>query len=151
MIIRKGDLDDPQVLGLIEVHLETSRCNTARDSAHALDASGLRAPEIGFWSVWDGEQLLGMGALKRIAPAEGEIKSMHVASSRRRTGAGSALLLHLIAMARENGMRRLNLETGSWEYFRPACAFYRRHGFSECGPFADYKPDPSSVFMSLVL
>jgi putative acetyltransferase len=151
MRLRKGNLDDPQILNLIKVHLDRSRCNTARDSAHGLDASGLRAPEIDVWSVWDGERLLGIGALKRISPAHGEIKSMHVASSRRRSGAGSALLRHLIALARENGMCRLSLETGSWEYFRPARAFYLSHGFSQCGPFGDYKADPNSVFMSLDL
>jgi putative acetyltransferase len=48
-------------------------------------------------------------------------------------------------------MTRLSLETGSWEYFLPAHALYRSHGFVECAPFADYVPDPNSLFMTLDL
>jgi putative acetyltransferase len=48
-------------------------------------------------------------------------------------------------------MSRLSLETGTWDYFRPAQTLYRRHGFAECSPFGDYVLDPSSVFMSLDL
>jgi GNAT superfamily N-acetyltransferase len=91
---------------------------------------------------------VGLGALKTLAPDHGEIKSMHTAESARKTGVGSAMLNQLMAKAREAGMSRVSLETGSWDYFLPARAFYRRHGFAECGPFANYKPDPNSVFMT---
>ena len=73
---------------------------------------------------------------------------MHVAKAVRGRGIGSAMLRHIIAAARQSGMSRLSLETGSWDYFRPARAMYGRHGFVECPPFADYMPDPISVFMS---
>ena len=76
---------------------------------------------------------------------------MHTRESTRKQGAGSAMLRHIIAAARADGLSRLSLETGSWEYFRPARTFYAKHGFVECGPFADYVPDPNSVFMSLDL
>ncbi len=61
------------------------------------------------------------------------------------------MLRHIIAIARANGMSRLSLETGSWEYFRPARTLYRSYGFVECAPFADYVSDPNSIFMSLDL
>lgn len=64
---------------------------------------------------------------------------------------GSAMLQHIIAFARSRGMSRLSLETGSWDYFRPAVALYRSHGFIECAPFGDYVPDPNSIFMTLEL
>jgi putative acetyltransferase len=108
-------------------------------------------PDIGFWTIWEDETLLGVGALMRLSADHGEVKSMHTAQSKRRRGAGSAMLQHIIASARSMGMSRLSLETGSWDYFRPAHAFYRSHGFMECGPFADYVLDPNSVFMSLDL
>jgi putative acetyltransferase len=151
MIIRAGDLDDPCVLALLELHATRARSETARGSAHALDASGLRSPEISFWAVWDQGTLLGVGALKQLSPDHGEIKSMHTAESARRRGVGSAVLEHIIAQARERGMTRLSLETGSWAYFAPAREFYHRHGFIECPPFAGYEPDPNSVFMTLEL
>jgi putative acetyltransferase len=151
MRITPGDLSDPRVSGLLLTHLASATAQTARGSAHALDLSGLHSPDISLWAIWDGETLLGTGALRLISPDHGEVKSMHTAESERRRGAGSSMLRHIIASARERGMSRLSLETGSWEYFRPALALYRRHGFVECAPFADYLPDPNSVFMTLDL
>jgi putative acetyltransferase len=76
---------------------------------------------------------------------------MHTEQSHRRKGTGSAMLRHIIAMARQMGLRRLSLETGSWPYFDAARAFYKRHGFVECSPFGSYVPDPNSAFMTLEL
>lgn len=151
MEIRAGDLSDPDILALLRAHLTAAHANSPICSAHALDESGLNAPDINFWAAWEGEDLLGVGALRRIAPDHGEIKSMHVAHARRRSGAGSAMLRHIIAAARQHEMRRLSLETGAADYFRPAQALYRKHGFAECPPFGDYKADPNSVFMTLEL
>jgi len=146
-----GDLSDPRVLDLLQIHLTRARAETAPGSAHAVAVAGLQSPDISFWTIWDDRTLLGVGALRRLSSDHGEVKSMHTVESMRRKGAGSAMLRHIIAAARESGMVRLSLETGSWDYFRPAHAFYRRHGFVECPPFADYVLDPNSVFMSLDL
>jgi putative acetyltransferase len=151
MHIVEGGLDDPRVRELLHVHLDRARAETAPGSAHALDLSGLRSPDVTFWSAWEGETLAGVGALKRLSVDHGEIKSMHTAESMRRRGVGAAILRHIIAAARERGMSRLSLETGSWPYFAPARALYARHGFVECPPFGDYVPDRNSVFMTLVL
>jgi putative acetyltransferase len=149
--IVEGDLRDPRVVDLLHIHLTSARAETAPGSAHALDLTGLQSPDISFWTMWDDETLVGIGALKRLSADHGEIKSMHTAQSMRGKGAGSAMLRHIIAVARARGMACLSLETGSWDYFRPARAFYRGHGFIECPPFADYVLDPNSVFMSLDL
>ena len=160
MQIVEGGLDDPRVVALLHTHLRRARAETAPGSAHALDLSGLRSPEVTFWSAWDGDArdaretrdtVLGVGALKRLSADHGEVKSMHTAEAARRRGVGSAILRHIIAEARARGMSRLSLETGSWPYFAPARAMYARHGFVECGPFGDYRPDPNSVFMTLAL
>ena len=151
MKITKGDLDDPRVQQLLAHHLTAAREQTAPGSAHALDLSGLKSPDVDFWSVWDGETLIGIGALKRLSDDHGEIKSMHTEQSHRRKGAGSAMLRHIIAVARQMGLSRLSLETGSWPYFDAAREFYRQHGFVECPPFGSYVSDPNSVFMTLEL
>jgi putative acetyltransferase len=151
MHIIPGDLDDPRVIALLDTHVTTARAETARGSAHALDLAGLRSPDIRFWAIWQNDQLLGVGALRRLSPDHGEIKSMHTAQSARGRGAGSAMLRHIIETARAEGLLQLSLETGAWDYFIPARAFYRRHGFTECPPFGDYVADPNSVFMSLDL
>jgi putative acetyltransferase len=151
MQIMEGGLDDPRVVALLHVHLSRARAETAPGSAHALDLSGLRAPEVSFWSAWEGEELLGVGALKRLDAEHGEVKSMHTAEAARGRGVASALLREILAAGRRRGMRRLSLETGSWAYFLPARALYASHGFVECGPFGDYREDPNSVFMTLEL
>jgi putative acetyltransferase len=151
MHIVEGGLDDPRVVALLHTHVTRARAETARGSAHALDLDALRASEITFWSVWEGDAVVGVGALKRLSADHGEVKSMHTAEAARGRGVGSALLRQIMATARARGMRRLSLETGSWPYFLPARALYGRHGFVECGPFGEYRPDPNSVFMTRVL
>jgi putative acetyltransferase len=147
----RTSFDDPRVVDLLRIHLNSARAETAPGSAHALDLARLQSPDISFWSIWEDDTLLGIGALRRISPDHGEVKSMHTALSARRRGVGTAMLRHIIANARQSGMSRLSLETGSWEYFLPAQALYRSHGFVECPPFGEYAPDPNSVFMSLSL
>ena len=151
MHITSGDLNDPRVIDMLRYHLTTSRAQTAPGSAHALDLAGLQSPDITFWTAWDGETLVAVGALKQLSADHGEVKSMHTALAARRKGVGSAMLQHIIAFARSRGISRLSLETGSWDYFQPAVALYRSHGFIECQPFADYVKDPNSIFMTLDL
>jgi putative acetyltransferase len=151
MHITSGDLNDSRVIDMLHHHLTAARAQTAPGSAHALDLAGLRSPDITFWAGWDGETLVAMGALKQLSTDHGEVKSMHTAPAARRKGVGSAMLQHIIAFARSRGISRLSLETGSWEYFRPAVALYRSHGFVEYQPFADYVEDPNSIFMTLDL
>jgi putative acetyltransferase len=151
MTITAGGLDDPRVKALLAYHVRTARAETGRGSAHALDLGALRAPDVMFWSAWNGATLLGIGALKRLSPSHGEIKSMHTAEANRRTGVATRILRHIIDAARSAGMTRLSLETGSWPYFDAARALYRTNGFVECPPFGDYVPDATSVFMTLDL
>jgi putative acetyltransferase len=154
--IRRGDFADPQVIEMITFHVTTARAMTAEGCAFALDLTGLQTPDIRFWTLWDGQNLRGMGALKTLppehgGPARGEVKSMHTHRDARRQGAGAAMLSHIIAAARADGMSEVLLETGSWDYFRPAWALYEAHGFTRCGPFAGYPDIPSSIFMRKAL
>ena len=151
MHIVEGCLDDARVVELLQAHVIRARAETAPGSAHALDLSGLRAPGVTFWTAWDGDAVVGVGALKRLSADHGEVKSMHTAEAARGRGVGSAMLRQIMAAARARGMSRLSLETGAWAYFAPARALYARHGFVECGPFGDYREDPNSVFMTVAL
>lgn len=151
MLIRKDDLRGPEIAALLEAHLQLMRSTSPPESTHALDLGGLRKPEITFWTLWDGETLLGCGALKDLGEGHGEIKSMHTAQAARGRGVARRLVEHIIAEARRRGYRRLSLETGSMEAFAPARGLYAGFGFAYCAPFADYLPDPNSVFMTLDL
>ncbi len=113
--------------------------------------TGLAAPDIDFFAALDGETLVAVGALKRLGDGRGEVKSMHTGAERRRSGAGAAMLAHIVSEARRHGLKRLSLETGSWDFFHPARRLYRRFGFRDCPPFAPYKPDRNSLFLTLDL
>jgi putative acetyltransferase len=148
------DIDDPardDVLALLEEHLRSMHELSPPESVHALDVSRLKNPDITFWSVREGDLLLGCGALKELAPDHGEIKSMRTPAALRRKGAGRAVLNHILAEARRRGYRRVSLETGPAETFSAAHQLYESAGFEPCGPFGDYKLDPHSVFMTLDL
>ncbi|MDE2380335.1 GNAT family N-acetyltransferase [Bradyrhizobium sp.] len=151
MEIRSGDTYDPRVIALLDHHYTTARAQTAPGSAHALDLAGLRAPDIAFWTGWDGDTLVAVGALKTIARDHGEVKSMHTLEAARRRGLAGRMLRHIIAHGRARGMVRLSLETGSSDYFRPAVALYKAHGFVPCGPFEGYVDDPNSLFLTFDL
>ena len=136
------------VRALIETHLDLMRASSPACSRHAMDAESLRAAGARFFAIFDGETAVAIGAIKRIAPGHGELKSMHVRQSMRGRGLARAMLAHLLAVARESGLVRVSLETGSQEPFAAARAFYGRSGFDTCPPFGAYRPDPNSVFMT---
>lgn len=148
MNIRVDDLSGAKVQALLAAHLAGMRDHSPPESVHALDLDGLRAPDITFWSAWDGETLLGCAALKELDPGQGEIKSMRTAEEHLGKGVASTLLEHILRVARERGYARLNLETGSGPAFEPAHALYLKYGFEFCGPFGDYTNDPFSRFMT---
>jgi putative acetyltransferase len=151
MRIETDDLTRPQVLALLNEHLANMYELSPPESVHALDVSGLRSPDITFWTVWDSDVLLGCGALKELSPEHAEVKSMRTPAARRRTGAGRAVLAHIIGVARERQYRRLSLETGASPAFLPAQRLYQSAGFVYCGPFSSYVQDPNSIFMALEL
>lgn len=150
-IIREGLLDHPAVQDLLRLHLAAARAATPPGFSFALDLSGLRAPEISFYSAWQGDSLLAIGALKALNAEDAEVKSMRTAPAHLRKGAAAFVVDHLITTARARGFKRLLLETGTDENYAPAVALYRAQGFHFCGAFADYQPSPHNQFMALPL
>jgi putative acetyltransferase len=148
MEIRIDDLTGPEIAAFLDEHLRDMRSVSPPESTHALDLDGLKKPDVTFWTVWDNQQLVGCGAIKELNPAHGEIKSMRTTSTHRRRGVATVVLQHILRVAKERGYRRLSLETGSMPFFEPARRLYRSHGFEECAPFADYREDPNSVFLT---
>lgn len=145
--IRVDDLTGPEIADFLDEHIRDMKAISPPESKHALDLEGLRKPEITFWTVWDDQTLVGCGAIKELGPRHGEIKSMRTSASHRRKGVATFVLRHILREAEARGYGRLSLETGSMPFFEPARLLYKRHGFQECAPFADYRLDPNSVFM----
>lgn len=148
MEIRIDDLKGEEIHALLNEHLEDMKKNSPPESIHALDIEGLQKPEITFWAVWEGKDLLGCGAIKELNSSHGEIKSMRTSSNHRRKGAAKFMLEHILAEAVGRGYERLSLETGSMHFFKPAQTLYAKYGFEYCDPFGDYNEDPNSVFMT---
>lgn len=148
MRIEADDLTRPEVHALLAEHLGQMHAQTPAGSVHALDLSGLRAPGVDLWCAWDGSRLLGCGAIRELSPVHGELKSMRTAAAHRRQGVARAVLQHLLAVARGRGYERVSLETGVSAPFLPAIRLYESEGFEPCGPFADYREDPHSRFMT---
>jgi putative acetyltransferase len=150
-VIAPGDLSDPRVLRLLGDHLADMYATSPPESVHALDVTALQHPDVTFWALADGDQLLGCVALKQLDAQHGELKSMRTDAAARGRGLGRLLLQHVVAEARARGYSRLSLETGTEDFFRPARALYRSHGFVETGPFGSYTLDPNSVYLTLEL
>jgi putative acetyltransferase len=148
MNIRMGSIEEPAVQALLSEHRQDMYAYSPPGSVHALSLSELAESSVTLWCAWDGHELLGCGALKALDDSHGEIKSMRTADVHRRRGVAEALLRRIIEEARSRGYRRLSLETGSHEAFRPAQKLYGKYGFEFCGPFEPYAADPYSVFMS---
>ena len=148
MEIKIDDLSGPEIFARLNEHLEDMKLHSPPESIHALDIEGLRKPEITFWTAWEEEELVGCGAINELDSSHGEIKSMRTSSNHRRKGVAKVMLEHIIKEAKRRGYRRLSLETGSMDFFKPAQALYAKYGFKYCEPFSDYIEDPNSVFMT---
>lgn len=151
MEIKIDDLSGGEVIGLLEEHLADMYATSPPESVHALDIDALKSPEITFFSAWKDSQLLGCVAIKELDAQHAELKSMRTSQFARNAGVASQLLQHVLDTATSRQYQKISLETGSEEYFEPARNLYEKFGFDYCDPFADYKLDPYSQFMSIEL
>ncbi|SDY62457.1 putative acetyltransferase [Jannaschia faecimaris] len=113
------------------------------EANHYLDTAALAASDIRFVNATDGDRTLGTGAIA-LRNGYSEVKSMFTAPDSRGQGIADAILRHLIDLAIHEGVPNLRLETGTG--LDAAHRLYRRHGFTECGPFGDYVDSPHSLF-----
>ena len=151
MQIELGDLDSPDVQALLREHMASMQEHSPPECVHALDLSGLREASVTFWTVREAGELLGCGALKALNSQSGEIKSMRTAKAHLRKGVATQLLAHILNEAKQRQYQRVSIETGSTAAFHPAISLYKRFGFTQCGPFADYTDNAFSMFMTLEL
>ena len=150
-VIKPGDFDDDRVKALLTRHLKGMHANSPSGQVFALDWSGLQTPEMSFYALWEGEELLGFGALRELEPRAGEVKSMRTADAHLREGVAAMILDHIIAEARQRRYPRLSLETGSGPAFEPALKLYRKYGFTNGAAFGGYEKSPFNQFLHLDL
>ena len=147
----EGNFDNSEVLELLNKHFIELRSVSPEGSAHVLDIEGLKDQNIKFWSLWEDNQLMGCGALKFLNKEHGEFKSIRVEDRFRKKGNGIKILKHLIFEAKKLNIKKISVETGTGDFFAPARKLFNKCGFKLCKPFAHYKEDPNSCYMSMLI
>ena len=147
----EGNFDNSEVLELLNKHFIELRSVSPEGSAHVLDIEGLKDQNIKFWSLWEDNLLMGCGALKFLNKEHGEFKSIRLVDSFRKKGNGIKILKHLIFEAKKLNIKKISVETGTGDFFAPARKLFNKCGFKLCKPFAHYKEDPNSCYMSMLI
>ena len=147
----EGNFDNVEVHDLLVRHFIELRSVSPKGSAHVLDIAGLKISSIKFWSLWEGEELVGIGALKFLNKAHGEFKSIRVNDRFKNKGYGSEVINHLINEAKRLNIKQLSLETGSGSFFYNARKLFTKCGFKTCEPFSHYEDDINSVYMCMLI
>ena len=147
----EGNFDLPEVNLLLKKHFIELRAASPKGSAHVLDIPGLQELSIKFWSLWEDGQLMGCGALKFLDKDHGEFKSIRVHDNFRGKGNGIKVINHLIDKAKKLKINRLSIETGAGKFFAPARKLFDSCGFKPCKPFAHYKEDVNSLYLTKLL
>ena len=147
----EGNFGDPEVNELLTKHFIELRAASPEGSAHVLDIPGLKISSIKFWSLWDKESLLGCGALKFLDKEHGEFKSIRVHDDFRNKGNGLKIINHLIDEAKRLNIKRLSIETGAGDFFTPARKLFDKCNFKPCEPFAHYKKDINSIYLTKLI
>ena len=147
----EGNFDQPEVNELLKNHFKELKKASPEGSAHVLDIPGLKDPSIKFWSLWENELLLGCGALKFLDRDHGEFKSIRVHNNFRNKGYGIKIMEHLIYEAKKLDIKKLSIETGAGEFFDPARKLFKKCNFKPCKPFAHYKEDVNSIYLTRLI
>ena len=147
----EGNFENPEVNELLTKHFIELRSASPKGSAHVLDIEGLKVPSIKFWSLWNEKQIIGCGALKILEKEHGEFKSIRLHDEFRKKGNGVKLINHLIEEAKKLKISRISIETGAGEFFKPARKLFDLCGFKPCEPFAHYKKDINSIYLSKII
>ena len=147
----EGNFDHSEVNKLLTKHFIELRAASPEGSAHVLDIPGLKDPSIKFWSLWKNKKLLGCGALKFLDKRHGEFKSIRVHDEFRNKGNGIKIMEHLIQEAIKLNIERLSIETGAGKFFEPARKLFKKCNFEPCEPFAHYKEDINSIYLTKLI
>ena len=147
----EGNFDHPEVNNLLVKHFIELRAASPEGSAHVLDIPGLKDTSIKFWSLWNNGNLFGCGALKFLDKGHGEFKSIRIHNNFRNKGNGIKIINHLINEAKKLEIKRISIETGAGVFFEPARKLFKKCNFQACEPFAHYKDDPNSIYLTKLI
>ena len=151
LISIEGNFDNPEVNKLLAKHFIELKAASPDGSAHVLDIPGLKDSSIKFWSFWENDRIFGCGALKLLGKDHGEFKSIRIHDNFKNQGNGIKVIKHLIDEAKKLKIRRISLETGAGKFFDPARKLFKNCDFTPCKPFAHYKEDVNSIYLTKLI
>ena len=147
----EGNFDNPEVNKLLTKHFIELKAASPDGSAHVLDIPGLKDSSIKFWSLWENDRIFGCGALKLLSKNHGEFKSIRIHDNFKNQGNGIKVIKHLIDEAKKLKIKRISLETGAGKFFDPARKLFKKCDFTRCKPFAHYKEDVNSIYLTKLI
>ena len=147
----ESNFENSEVHELLTKHFIELKAASPEGSAHVLDIPGLKVPSIKFWSLWKNDKLIGCGAFKFLDNEHGEFKSIRIHDNFRKKGYGIIVINHLINEAKKLNIKRLSIETGAGDFFKPARKLFNHCGFETCKPFAHYKEDINSIYLTKII
>lgn len=117
---------------------------TPPEFCYHMTAEQMATPATTLFVARDEGRAVACGALHRHEGGVGEVKRMYPRPSHRGRGIGGMIVGRIEALAREERLAKLVLETG--DRHPAAWAVYERAGFTRCGPVLDYPDSGWSVF-----
>jgi putative acetyltransferase len=156
IVIRPERADHPQVVVALAALDDYLRALYPPEANHILSTEELLAPDVSFFAAWQGDRVIGTGAVRQRAgelgtgaKAYGEVKRMYVDPTLRGRRVGARLVEALEASMRARGLTLALLETGRDQH--QAVRLYERCGYHQRGPFGGYPDNGLSLFLAKVL
>jgi putative acetyltransferase len=136
---------------VLQAHWLFCTSTTPIEHVYALDASRLFTPEITVFGARIQGELVGVGALRKLDEEHAELKSMHTLAKSRGLGIGKAMVAHIEQFAKNQGVKRISLETGATEPFKPARQLYKSLGYQTCEAFGEYVLSEDNTCMTKLI
>jgi putative acetyltransferase len=136
---------------VLQAHWLFCTSSTPLEHVYALDPSKLFTSDITVFGARIDGELVGVGAMRKLDADHAELKSMHTLAKSRGLGIGKAIVMHIEDFAISQGIKRLSLETGTNEAFRPARELYKSLGYNECEAFGEYILSDDNMCMTKLI
>jgi putative acetyltransferase len=96
-------------------------------------------------------EVVGVGAMRKLDAHHAELKSMHTLAKSRGSGVGKEMVAHIEDFAKTSGVKRISLETGTNEAFKPARELYKSLGYQSCEAFGNYVLSEDNMCMTKLI
>lgn len=137
-----------ELIEILQAHWTFCTSSTPIEHVYALDASKLFSPDVTVFGARIAGEIVGVGAMRKLDVAHAELKSMHTLAKSRGLGVGKAIVAYIEEFARSCGIKRMSLETGKNEAFRPARELYKSLGYQSCEAFGEYVLSEDNMCMT---